>query len=356
MPCGTIPGWLPAHINLGEIRAGSGDLTEAIPDYRRALELDPNNARAHHLLGVALVTTAWGDEANDFYPEDVPSLAQARGQALTEGVDHYRQALDCDPRWMPARNPLSIAPQGEARLKEAIDHLREAVRLEPQFAQAHGALGQALLAHREITEAEAETRRGLDLLSERDKKLRANLEGQLQRCQRLRALEGRLPAVVQGKDRPAAADCLDLAELCFVKKHYATAARLYAEALAATPRLTEDLRAGHRFNAARAAALAGCGHGDDVARLGELERGALRKQARDWLRLDLAAWTNKLDTGTAADRVQGQKTLALWRDDPALAGVRDAETLERLPPSERKECRALWQELAALLRRAQTTK
>ena len=194
------------------------------------------------------------------------------------------------------------------------------------------------------------------MLPEWEKKLRANLERQLQRCQRLRALEGRLPAVVQGKDRPAAADCLDLAELCFVKKHYATAARLYAEALAATPQLTEDLRAGHRFNAARAAALAGGGHGDDAAGLGEPEREALRKQARNWLRLDLAAWAKKVDTGTEADRIQARKTLAPWRDDPDLAGLRDAETLERLPPSERQEWRALWQDVAALLRRTQTTK
>ena len=350
------PGLAPAHINLGEVRAGSGDLIEAIPDYRRALQLDPDNARAHHLLGVALVATVRGDEANDFYPEGVQSLAQARGQALTEGVANYWQAHDCDPRWISARNPLRIPPQGKAFLTEAIDHFREAVRLEPQFALAHGALGQALLARREFTEAEAETRRGLDLLSQRDKKLRANLEGQLLRCQRLRALEGRLPAVVQGKDRPAAADCLDLAELCFVKKHYATAARLYAEALAATPGLTEDLRAGHRFNSARAAALAGGGHGDDAAGLGEPERAGLRKQSRDWFRLDLAAWAKKVDTGTAADRIQAQKTLAPWRDDPDLAALRNAETLERLTPSERQECRALWQDLAALLRRAQTTK
>ena len=169
------------------------------------------------------------------------------------------------------------------------------------------------------------------------------------------ALEGRLPAVVQGKDRPAAADCHDLAELCFVKNHYATAARLYAEALAATPQLTEDLRAGHRFNAARAAALAGGGHGDDAAGLGEPERAGLRKQARDWLRLDLAAWAKKVDTGTAADRIQAQKTLAPWRDDPDLAGLRDADTLQKLPSAERQDCQALWQEVAALLRRAQTS-
>ena len=157
------------------------------------------------------------------------------------------------------------------------------------------------------------------------------------------ALEGRLPAVVQGKDRPAAADCLDLAELCLVQKHYATAARLYAEALAATPRLTEDLRAGHRFNAARAAALAGGGHGDDATGLGEPERAQLRKQARDWLRLDLAAWAKKVDTGTAADRIQAQKTLAPWRDDPDLAGLRDADALQQLPSAERQDCQALWQ-------------
>jgi serine/threonine-protein kinase len=350
------PGLAPAHINLGEVRAGSGDLIEAIPDYRRALQLDSGNVRAHHLLGVALLAAARGDEANDFYPEGVQSLAQARGQALTEGVARYWQAHDCDPEWSLARNPLRIPPQGEARFKEAIDHFRAAVRLEPRFAQAHGALGQALLAQREFTEAEAETRRGLDLVSGWDKKLRANLEGQLRRCQRLRALEGRLPAVVQRRDKPAAADCRDLAELCFVKSHYATAAHLFAEALAATPGLTEDLRAGHRFNAARAAALAGGGHGDDVAGLGNSERGSLRKQARNWLRLDLLACAKKMETGTAADRIQAQKTLSLWPDDPALAGLRDSDALGKLPPTERQECSMLWRDLDTLLERARSLK
>jgi serine/threonine-protein kinase len=348
------PGLAPAHINLGEIRAGSGDLIEAIPDYRRALQLDPNNARAHHLLGVALVATARGDEANDFYPEGVQSLAEARGQALTEGVAHYWQAHDCDPKWSPARNPLRMPLQGEAPLKEAIEHFREAVRLEPRFGQAHGALGHALLAGREFTEAEAETRRGLDLLSEWDKKLRANLKGQLQRCQRLRALEGRLRAVVQGKDRPAAADCLDLAELCFAQNHLATAAGLYAEALAATPGLTEDLRAGNRFNAARAAAMAGAGNGNDAAALEEPQREVLRRQARDWLRLDLLAWAKKVETGTAADRIQAQKTLAPWRDDLDLAGLRDADALVKLSPAERQQCSTLWHDLDALVERTRS--
>ena len=120
--------------------------------------------------------------------------------------------------------------------------------------------------------------------------------------------------------------------------------------------MTEDLRAGHRFNAARAAALAGGGQGDDAAGLGEPERAGLRKQAREWLRLDLAAWAKKVDDGTEADRIQARKTLAPWRDDPDLAGLRDAGALGSLPPAERRECQALWEDVAALLRRAEATR
>jgi serine/threonine-protein kinase len=341
----------PAHFNLGEMLAGSWQLDEAMDHYRQALRIDPDFAWAHYYFGVALTTKGWMDEADDSYPKDVKRLEGIRHRARGEAHAHYWQAHEFDPKWLPARNLLRLAPRVEAQLNEAIEHYRQAIRLDPQFGLAHGALGQALLARRDFGEAEAEIRRGLGSLHEREKSKRANLEHLLQRCQRLRALEGRLPAVVEGKDRPAAADCHDLAELCFAKKHLATAARLYAEALAATPELTEDLHAGHRYNAARAAALAGCGQGDDVAWLGRPEREGLRQQARDWLRLDLAAWAQKVDTGTVVDRIQAQKTLAPWRDDPDLAGLREADALERLPPAERQECRALWGDLAALIER-----
>jgi tetratricopeptide (TPR) repeat protein len=350
------PRLAPAHCNLGEIRAGSGTLDEAINHYRQALLIDPDCARGHYLLGVALLAKGRYDEADDYYPERVKPLGPFRGPALREAMDFYHYARDCDPRWTPARNTLRLPPPDEARLWEAIDHFRQAVRLEPQFAMVHGALGRALLARWEFAEAEAEIRRGLELLADWQKDLLPNLERLLQRCQRLRALEVSLAAVIQGKDKPAPADCLDVAELCFVKKHYATAARLYAEALATTPQLTEDLRAGHRFNAARAAALAGGGQGDDAAGLGEPERAGLRKQARDWLRLDLAAWAKKVETGTEADRIHARKTLAPWRDDPDLAGLRDPDALAKLPPAERQECSTLWCDLDALLKRARSPK
>jgi hypothetical protein len=205
-----------------------------------------------------------------------------------------------------------------------------------------------------LIEAETELQQGLELVPKGQDGFRANLERLLQRCRHLRALENRLPSIIQGQDKPAPTDCRDLAELCFVKKQYATAARLYAVLFAATPQLTEDLRAGHRFNAACAAALASGGQGDDVGALAESELQGLRKQARDWLQSDLAAWAGKVNTGTDADRIQARKMLAAWRDEPDLAGIRDAVAIERLPATERQECRSLWQEVADLLRLAET--
>ena len=248
------------------------------------------------------------------YPSGVEPLNLLRGSAIGEATDYYHKAYDFDPNWVAARNRLRIPPQDAVRLDEAIDHYRQAIRLEPGGAHFYGALGQALLAKWQFAEADAAIGRCLELLPPDEKNRRGNLERLQGRCCHLLALEGRLNRIVRGTDKPAPGEFLDAAELCFVKHHYSTAARLYAEALAATPQLTEDLRAGHRFNAARAAALASGGQGDDAAGLGEPERAGLRKWARDWLRLDLAAWAKKVDTGTAADRFQARRTLR------ALAG------------------------------------
>ena len=95
--------------------------------------------------------------------------------------------------------------------------------------------------------------------------------------------------------------------------------------------------------------MAGCGGGADGATLGEPERARWRRQAREWLRLDLAAGAKKLEAAGPADRAAVQKALARWREDRDLAGLRDAGALERLPPAEREECRALWRDLEALL-------
>src|SRR5262249_59110865 len=84
-------------------------------------------------------------------------------------------------------------------------------------------------------------------------------------------------------------DRIDLAGQCTGKRLHRAAVRFYEEAFAAQPKLADDLDAAHRYNAACAAALAGCGAGQDADQLDDKERAGLRRQALDWPRADLAA-------------------------------------------------------------------
>ena len=91
----------------------------------------------------------------------------------------------------------------------------------------------------------------------------ANVVAQLKHCERLIALEDRLPAVLQGKDKPAdASETLEFAELCGIlgqasPRHACTPRPWRVTATGRGP------PAVHRYRAACAAALAGRGRGED---------------------------------------------------------------------------------------------
>ena len=160
-----------------------------------------------------------------------------------------------------------------------------------------------------------------------------------------------LPALLGGTRQPRDRDeRLALIGVCQFSNRSHALARHYTDAFAADPPLAEDRAAGHRAHAARAAALVGCGRGEDAAGVSAEERAHWRQQARQWLRADLAAWEKAWENARES-RIRARLALAGWRGDPDLAGVRDPGALDRLPAEERQEWHTLWQEVEALLRR-----
>jgi eukaryotic-like serine/threonine-protein kinase len=161
-------------------------------------------------------------------------------------------------------------------------------------------------------------------------------------------------AFLEGKYEPRDnTERLALLGVCRFKNRTRAAAQLYAEAFAADATLADDSRFNHRYNAARTAALAGCGQGADATGLGEAERKRWRDQAREWLRADLAARVHAFDADPTAARAGVRQGLTYWREDPDLACVRDSGELNKLAPDERKEYLALWAEVAAVLARTE---
>jgi serine/threonine-protein kinase len=172
----------------------------------------------------------------------------------------------------------------------------------------------------------------------------------LKEAEHLADLEQRLPGVLEGKDRPTAAEGLEFAQICQWKRRPAAAAQLCAESFAAQPALADNLNRQHRYHAARLAAQAGCGQGEDDPRPDAPERARLRRQARDWLAADLRALTALVQRNNPQTNAAVAQRLQSWRQDADLVGVRHPWALWRLPAEERAAWRQLWAEVAELLK------
>ncbi len=316
-----------AHNNLGVALAAKGRWDEAAAECRKALEIRPDFAEAHNNLGNALAAKGRWDEA----------------------VAERRKALQIRPDFAVAHYNLGNALYDKDRWDEAVAEYRKALQIRPDFAEAHIGLANALVGKSQFSDAFAEYRQAL--------RIRPDLALPQRNLGIVLTLAERdllLPIILRGEAGPAdAAQQAAFADFCQrYKRLYAAASRLYAGAFAAEPPLAENLSSGTRYNAARAAALTGCGQGEDAATTDAKERGRWRKQALDWLRADLVLQTRQMSSFFAATRKNAADALQHWKEDPDLSGVRDADALAKLPPEERGAWRRLWADVDAALKKA----
>jgi tetratricopeptide (TPR) repeat protein len=133
-----------AHNNLGRAIHQAGRAAEAVPHYRRALELDGHYSQAHFNLGVALADLGRSDEAIERYRRALelnPELARAHlnlgselanRRRLDEAIGHFERAVRHAPEWATARHSLGRALRLTGRTEAAIEQLRKAVRFDPE--------------------------------------------------------------------------------------------------------------------------------------------------------------------------------------------------------------------------------
>lgn len=180
------------HINNGSQLIDAGKYDEAIAEFRAAIKIDPDDARAHLGLGNLLVKSEYGanDEAISeiraalrLAPDDQPALcalvraltedgrtreASVEAQKLiskypnedtshiamanlyvetgkfAEATAEYREAMKLDPAADAPHVLLAYLYMKRAQLNDAIIECRRAVRLHPQSHRNHSALATAL--------------------------------------------------------------------------------------------------------------------------------------------------------------------------------------------------------------------
>jgi tetratricopeptide (TPR) repeat protein/tRNA A-37 threonylcarbamoyl transferase component Bud32 len=354
-----------AHNNLGSALLVKGQMEEALAEFREAIRFKKDYAVAHYNLGLALQRKGQLDQAIAEYREvlrlkkDYANAHYNLGNALRlkgrldEAIGMYREAILLKKDHAEAHNNLGLTLHQQGELDGAIAEFREAIRLKPDLVQGHVGLGTVFQAQGLFAEALAEMKLGHEFASRKPGQPQPTAE-LVRNAERLVELDAHLPQLLNGEAQPAdAAERVALAAFCQrYKKLFSVSARWYAEAFSARPALADNLTSGNRYNAAGAAALAGCGQGQDAGNLDDKERARLRLQALDWLRADLEAWREVLAKEHENANPVVVQRMQHWLTDPDFAGVRGENSVAKLPEGERRLWLSLWLEVEALRQRA----
>ena len=155
-----------AHNNLGIALAGAGKVSEAVEEYRKSLALNAHNSQTENNLGSALAEEGNLEEARQHFETALginPDNASAEvnlGNALSAEGGHTQEAialltkgLEAAPNSPEGQNGLGVALAHEGNLAEATPHLLKAVELAPQDAGYRYNLGRVLAAQSRFAEA-----------------------------------------------------------------------------------------------------------------------------------------------------------------------------------------------------------
>jgi serine/threonine protein kinase/tetratricopeptide (TPR) repeat protein len=347
--------------NIGLLLIEIGKPAEALKSYTLALEIrqklaDANPtvttfqndlAQSHNNIGLLLSRTGKPVEALKAYE----SALAIRSKLARE----YPESPDFASFLGATLNNLAMLDIAAKRFDEARSRLREAITWQRKALAAHPAhptYRQSLRNHLRNMINAASGLEDAEGVAEAEREL-----AELQRSDPLNAeLDARLSAIVKGdagEEPTENAERLRLAQRAYDTKLHATAARLWADALASDPRLGDDRKVYHRYNAACAAVLAASGQAKDEPSPAEYERAKLRQQARTWLEAELEVWTRLFQSAKPDQRKFIAATLNHWRNvDPDLVGVREENELAKLPETEQTAWRAFWKKVDALLEKA----
>ena len=169
-----------AQFNLALALDNQGLLDEAIFHYQKATDLEPDNTAAFTNLAIALARTGKLDEAIESFAKCVaiePGRARTQGNLgialiekgrIDEGMEHCLKAVQIDPEYADAHNSLAIALARTERLDEAIAHLEKAVAINPASFEYQYNLGRFLAAKNRFVDALPHFEQGVNLSAGRD--------------------------------------------------------------------------------------------------------------------------------------------------------------------------------------------
>jgi tetratricopeptide (TPR) repeat protein len=146
-----------AHYNLGNALVKHGELDEAVAQFQKSVEIQPDLFKPHYNLANALFKQGRFDDAIIQYrkaleiePDNVEALnnlgnALAMTGADAKAIAEYQKAVALQPNYSDARCDLGHVLLKLGRLDEAVAQFQQAVAIKPDDPDLRNDLGKSLL-------------------------------------------------------------------------------------------------------------------------------------------------------------------------------------------------------------------
>ena len=154
---------------------GNGQMAEAVQEWRKALQMDPDDANWHFNLAVSLRESNQEPEAVEEFRKacdldgnepkwfaDLAALLSQTGD-LDGAVLNYRKSLSLDPSKAEVEADLGVALFKDGQAQEGYEQLQKAVEMDPGFADGYNDLATALAKMERVDEAVVEVQKAIAL-------------------------------------------------------------------------------------------------------------------------------------------------------------------------------------------------
>jgi tetratricopeptide (TPR) repeat protein len=166
-----------AYYNFGNLLSQAGRTDEAVFYYRKALELNPNQAETHNNLALLLEDMGQTEEAITHFVKAVehdPKVEAynnlgtllAKSGRTDEAAINFQKALAMNPDYMDAHFNFGILLAETGRNDEAVAHYRKALEIDPNDYGANYNLGLLFTKMGRTDDAIVHYRKALEITPE----------------------------------------------------------------------------------------------------------------------------------------------------------------------------------------------
>jgi len=163
------------HLNLGKILYKKKEYEQAVNQFKKAIELTPNNPKLYFVTGLTLEKMAKENEAikhfkkaveiNPNHPDYNLQLGRSlyNNKLLGEAEKYTKKAQELSPNNAKTYLTLGNIYNRMARVDESIEQYKKAMELDPNLAESHYNMGYSLNLKNKFQEALAYFDKALEL-------------------------------------------------------------------------------------------------------------------------------------------------------------------------------------------------